>query len=122
MKEKVAQDIRNIFNAPNLVEAQRLLKATVEKYEKKAPELSKWMEKSLPEGFTVFDFPIEHRKKIRTSNLIERLNKELKRRTRVVTIFPNEASCLRLLSAILMEVSEEWETDQKRYLVQQENG
>ncbi|MCP4445849.1 MAG: IS256 family transposase, partial [Myxococcales bacterium] len=56
-----------------------------------------------------------HQKKMRTSNLLERLNKEIGRRTRVATMFPNQASCLRLVSAILIETSEEWETG-RRYL------
>lgn len=110
MKAPVAEDIRAIFTAPNKKEADRLLKMMVKKYESSAPKLSEWMEESLPEGFTVFDFPAAHRKCIRTSNALERLNKEVKRRTRVVGIFPNEASCLRLASAIVMEISEEWIT------------
>ena len=66
------------------------------------------MEQNLPEGLTVFDLPAAHRRLIRTTNGLERINKELKRRTRVVGIFPNEAACLRLISAIAMEISEEW--------------
>ena len=64
---------------------------------------------NLPEGFTFFNFPASHWMKIRTSNVLERLNKEVKRRTRVVSIFPNAASCERLVSAILVEKSEEWQ-------------
>jgi transposase-like protein len=65
------------------------------------------MEDNLAEGFTVFDFPLEHRRSIRTTNSLERINQEIRRRTRVVGVFPNEASCLRLASALLMETSEE---------------
>ncbi len=68
------------------------------------------MEENLPEGFTVFSLPPGHRRRLRTSNLLERLSREIKRRTRVATLFPNEASLLRLASAVLSEVSEEWET------------
>ena len=64
---------------------------------------------AMREGFTVFDFPLEHRRTIRTTNSLERINKEIRRRTRVVGVFPNEASCLRLVSALLMETSEEWQ-------------
>lgn len=67
------------------------------------------MEVNIPEGFTVFSFPRDHQRHVRTSNYLERLNQEIKRRTRVVRVFPNEQSCLWLISAILMEVSEEWE-------------
>ena len=73
------------------------------------------MEDNLTEGLTVFAFPQVHRRLIRTTNGMERLNREIRRRTRVATLFPNPSSCLRLASAILMEVSEEWETG-RRYL------
>ena len=81
---------------------------TVDKYSKSAPKLSEWMEVNIKEGLTFFEFPEEHWKKLRTSNLAERVNKEIKRRTKVVGIFPNEASCLRLVSALLIEMDEEW--------------
>jgi len=110
MKKEVAADIKAIFDAPNRQEAERLLALTVEKYQEKASRLARWMEENLPEGLTVFAFPAEHRRRIRTTNMLERLNREIRRRTRVVSIFPNEASCLRLISALLMEISEEWLT------------
>ena len=111
-KEEVASDIRSIFNAPNLVEAERLLKMTVEKWSTPAEKLSHWMDENLREGMTVFKFQEESlRRKLRTSNLIERaVNREIKRRTRVVGIFPNEASCLRLVTGVLIEIGDEWET------------
>ena len=115
MRKGVASDIRSIFNAPNQEEAQRLLDLTVEKYKDRASGLSTWMETNLPEGFTVFSLPESHRKKLRSTNMVERLNREIKRRTRVASLFPNEASLLRLVSSILIETSEEWETG-KRYL------
>lgn len=110
MKKKVAADIRSIFTAPTVSEAQRLLGQLLERYEKSAPRLTAWAEKNIPEGLTVFQFPSEHWRRIRTSNVLERVNQEIRRRTRVATIFPNEASCLRLVSAVLMEISEDWET------------
>lgn len=110
LKEEVAFDIRSIFNAPSQTEAERLLKLISQKYEKEAPNLSKWMLDNLPEGFTFFTFPSNHWIKIRTSNVLERLNREIKRRTSVAGIFPNAASCERLVSAVLLEISEEWQT------------
>src|SRR5690554_238390 len=110
MKKEVAADIRSIFNAPTAAEAQRLLGQLLERYEKSAPRLTAWTETNIPEGLSVFEFPSEHWRRIRTSNVLERVNKEIRRRTRVATIFPNEASCLRLVSAVLMEISEDWET------------
>jgi putative transposase len=115
MKSVVAQDIRSVFNASDRDEADRLLKRAVEKYQPTMPKLAAWMENSLPEGLSVFAFPESHRRLLRTTNGVERVNKEIKRRTRVAGLFPNESSCLRLISAILMEISEDWQTG-KAYL------
>ena len=110
MRSEVADDLRGVFNAPDANEADRLLKLAADKYRSKAPKLADWMERSVPEGLTVFTRPSAHRRRLRTSNMLERLNKEIKRRTRVATLFPNEASLLRLVSAVLAEVDEEWQT------------
>jgi transposase-like protein len=110
LKAEVAAAIRAIFNAPSLPEAKRLLAETVQRYRAVAPKLATWMEENLPEGFIVFAFPEAHRRLIRTTNGLERLNQEIRRRTRVARLFPNEASCLRLVTAVVMEISEEWET------------
>jgi putative transposase len=118
MKKAVAETLRAIFQAENREEADRLLKMGIAKYRTSAPKLSAWMEANLEEGLTIFDFPIEHRKRLRTSNIAERANKEIRRRTRVATLSPNVASCERLVSAVLMEISEEWETG-KIYLTMQ---
>ena len=115
MLSTVAEDIRTIFNAPNRATAEAYLAKTVKKYEQSASRLADWMEKNISQGLTVFDFPAAHRRRIRTTNGLERVNREIRRRTRVVSIFPNEASCLRLISAILMETDEAWQTG-KRYL------
>ena len=109
MRMEVAADIRAMFNAPDRMTAEKFLQAAIQKYALSAPKLSAWLEENLAEGFTVFDFPLEHRRTIRTTNSLERVNKEIRRRTRVVGVFPNEASCLRLISALLMEISEEWQ-------------
>jgi transposase-like protein len=109
MRMEVAADIRSMFNAPDRKIAEEFLQAAIQKYAVSAPKLSAWLEENLSEGFTVFDFPLEHRRSIRTTNSLERINKEIRRRTRVVGVFPNEASCLRLISALLMEISEEWQ-------------
>lgn len=109
MRKEVAEDIRTIFNAPDRELAETFLKKAVEKYAVLAPKLADWMEVNLQEGFTVFSFPKTQQRRLRTSNLLERLSQEIKRRTKVVRVFPNEPSCLRLISAILMEIGEEWE-------------
>jgi transposase-like protein len=117
MRTAVAADIRSIFNAPDKDEAQLLLEKFLTRYETTAPKLVAWAEEAIPEGFTVFDLPASHRRRLRTTNLLERVNEEIKRRTRVARLFPNEASCLRLVSAILMEISDDWQTADKRYVV-----
>lgn len=109
-RREVAAAIRSVFTAPDRAEADRRLAMTAKKYRESNPKLADWLEANIPEGLTVFELPEEHRVRLRTTNGLERLNKELKRRTRVATLFPNEASILRLVSAILVEVSEEWET------------
>ena len=82
-------------------EAERLLKQTVEGWATDAPKLASWAEENLPDGFTTFELPLGQRPRLRTTNCLERVNRELKRRTRVASIFPNTASCLRLVSALL---------------------
>lgn len=110
LRAEVAADLRTVFNAADLPEAQRRLKTVVEKYQESAPNLSLWLETNVPESLTVFALPETQRKKLRTTNSLERLNKEIKRRTRVATLFPNEKSLERLVTALLSEVSDEWET------------
>lgn len=109
MLAEVAADIRTVFNAPEQATAEAYLARIVQKYEKTASRLADWLEKNLPEGLTVFDFPPTQRRKLRTVNGLERVSEEVERRTCVVGIFPNEAACLRLVSAILMEIDENWQ-------------
>lgn len=110
LRTPVAADIRTIFNAPDRTTAEQYLQRTIQKYLKCAPKLARWLESDLPEGFTVFGFPAAHQRRLRTVNALERANRELERRTRVVSIFPSESSCLRLVSALLMELDEAWQT------------
>jgi putative transposase len=114
-QQEASADLRAVFNAPNRAEADRLLELMVSKYAPVAKKLAAWLEANVPEGLTVFDFPADHRRRLRTNNGLERLNREIKRRTRVASIFPNEASLLRLATAVLMEIDDEWQTE-KRYL------
>ena len=118
----VAAEIRSVFNCEDKPAASQRLKELVARREKKTPKLAAWMEANLPEGFTAFDLPKAHQRRMRTSNPLERVNMELKRRTRVASIFPNEASLLRLVSARLMEISEEWETGKIYLNMQSDNS
>jgi transposase-like protein len=115
MKSEVMDDLRSVFDSADEHTAQEQLGRVVRKYQESTPKLAAWMEENVPESLTVFRLPASHRKRLRTTNMLERLHRELKRRTRVATLFPNEASLLRLVTAVLMEVSEEWETA-KRYV------
>ena len=110
MLTEVAVDLRTIFDAPDRTTAETYLAKAVEKYRKTASRLSEWLAANLPEGLTVFAFPASFRRLLRTTNGVERLHREVRRRARVVSIFPNPTSCLRLVSAVLAEISEEWLT------------
>ena len=114
-KAPLAAAIRAVFNAANRYEAEALLSKLVSECHKSNPTLAAWLEENVPEGLSVFAFPEAHRRLIRTTNGLERVNQEVRRRTRVCRHFPNEASCLRLISAVLMQISDEWETG-KAYL------
>lgn len=102
LKKPVAVDIRAVFDAPDEAEAKRLIERVIGTYKTKAPKLAEWAETALPEGLAVLALPRHHhhRRRLRTSNAIELVNREIKRRTRVATLFPNEASCLRLVTAV----------------------
>ena len=110
MQAEVAADIRMIFDAPDRATAEAYLTKTGTKYRQSASRLSDWLASNIPEGLTVFAFPASFRRLLRTTNGVERLHREVRRRARVVSIFPNSASCLRLVSALLAEISEEWLT------------
>lgn len=110
MRAEVADDLRAVFNAPDADNARRLLDRAVHKYQDAAPKLAEWIDENVPEALAVFQLPAPHRRLLRTSNMLERLNQEIKRRTRVATLFPNEESLLRLVSAVLQEITENWET------------
>ena len=84
------------------------MRIAIEKYQKDMPQLAKWMENNLAEGLMVFEFPAPYRRRLRTANIAERVNEEIRRRTRVARIFPNVASCERLAGAVVMEIAEEW--------------
>ena len=109
-RKPVALRIRSIYNAPDRAEAERLLRQAIEAWKTEMPKLAQWAEENLPDGFAVFALPHAHRVRLRTTNGLERINREIKRRTRVASIFPNPASCLRLISALLAEFDEEWMT------------
>ena len=112
---EMGQAIRDIFNAPSLADAEAMVTRVAQRFAKENPKWVKWLEENIEEGFTVYRFARSSHRKIRTINVLERVNKEIRRRTRVVGIFPNEDSVLRLTSAVLAEIHEEWLTG-RQYL------
>ena len=96
-----------------------MLKRTIDKYKSKFSELAQWLENELPEGFTVFSVApdsLNSRRKLRTTNMVEFQNKELKKRTRCIRVFPNRESLLRIATALLVELDESWLAEDKVYL------
>jgi len=107
----IAKDLRHVLDAADRPEAQRRLIAMADKYHHSCPKLAEWLETNVPESFAVYHLPEAHRKRMRTSNMLERLNGEIARRTRVVGVFPHQDALLRLVTALAVEQSEEWEGD-----------
>jgi putative transposase len=115
-RKELASDLRAIFAAPAREQALQLASSVAQRWREKGNEkVARHMEEHLEECLTCLAFPESHRRRIRTTNSLERLNQEIKRRTRVVRIFPNREACLRLVSALAVEQSEEWLTG-RRYL------
>jgi putative transposase len=120
-RKELAADLKAIFAAPAREQALQIASSTAEKWRrKKANEkVAEHIEEHIEECLTCLSFPESHRRRIRTTNGLERLNQEIKRRTRVVRIFPNREACLRLVTALTVEQSEEWVTG-RRYLDMEE--
>lgn len=107
--------LKDAWAAPDRQTANSRLEEIVEDYRARYLELANWLEETGEETLTIFELPKEHRKRMNSTNGLERFHQELERRTRVIRIFPNRKSCLRLVSALAMEQSEEWLTG-RRYL------
>jgi putative transposase len=101
-------ELRWLYDRRDAAEARLHLRAWLERWSAKYQKLCAWVEESIEETWTFYRSPREHHKHLKSTNLLERLNQELKRRTHVVRIFPNEASCLRLIRALACEQHEEW--------------
>jgi len=116
-KKKVHEEVKSIFDSPDRYFALRRAQDLVEKYQEIYPEFTRKLEEGLEDTLACFcfSFPAAYRRKIRTTNNLERFNQEIRRRTRVIRIFPNEDACLRLISALCIEQNEEWTTG-KRYM------
>lgn len=114
-RKELAADLRTIFDAPNRKMAMNLAEGVADKWRESYPKVAEHLEEHIEECLSCLAFPESHRRRIRSTNGLERINQEIRRRSRVVRIFPNRASCLRLATAVVAEISEEWVTA-KRYL------
>lgn len=109
------RELRWIYERRNLGEARNDLAAWITKWESRYAKLVAWVEENIEETLTFYRLPPQHHKHLKSTNMLERLNEELKRRTHVVRIFPNGASCLRLVRALAVETHENW-IEATRYL------
>jgi transposase-like protein len=109
------QELRWIYDRRNLKEAQADLAAWLKRWQQRYAKLTDWAEEAIGETLTFYMLPRQHHKHLKSTNMLERLNEEIKRRTRVVRIFPNPASCLRLVRALCAETHEAWLED-NRYI------
>jgi len=117
IRKRIGAELRLIWNAPNLETATENLRRLVETYRDKSSKLAAWLEGNIPEGLAVFTLPEHHRRRLRTSNPIERaVQQEIQRRTQKVRVFPNEDSLERLVSAVLVEIDDKWAVADKAYI------
>jgi transposase-like protein len=114
-RAEVRDQLRDVFTAPDYEEAHQRGQQMIEQWSRRVPAFAEWLEETIEQMLTVLQLPKGHRLRLRTTNNLEKYHQELKRRTRVVRIFPNRRSCLRLVTALAMEQSEEWLTG-SRYL------
>jgi transposase-like protein len=117
IRKRIGAELRAVWNAGTLAKAETALAELVTAYRDAAPKLAAWLEENVPEGLAVFSLPEHHRRRLRTSNPMERaVQQELKRRTSKVRVFPNDASLERLVSAVLVEIDDKWAADTKAYI------
>jgi transposase-like protein len=109
------QELRWLYDRRDLAEARADLAAWIGKWQVKYPRLIAWVEENIEETLTFYRLPRQHHKHLKSTNMLERLNEEIKRRTHVVRIFPNAESCLRLVRALCVETHENW-LEAHRYL------
>src|SRR5215510_4529776 len=109
------QELRWLYDRRNLEEARRDLTAWLMKWQQKYPKLCAWVEDNIDETLSFYKLPLQHHKHLKSTNMLERLNEEIKRRTLVVRIFPDTNSCLRLIRALAVETHENW-IEATRYL------
>ena len=120
--QMVAATIKTIFVQPDAAHIARQLDEVATVLEASFPDVATQLREAAPDLLALSAFPMTHWQKIWSTNPLERLNAEIKRRTNVVGIFPNDASVLRLVSAVLLEQHDEWEVAERRYLSEESMG
>ena len=113
LQDEMHSRIRAILDAPDLNTARLLLNQVLEAYETKAPKAMAILEAGFEDATAVMLLPEKYRKRLRTTNALERLNEEIRRRERVIRIFPSRESAIRLIGALLMEIDEKWASGRK---------
>jgi putative transposase len=115
LQPEIKEDLRQLYEAIDLDSARRVREQLVDKYETKAPKAATLLDEAFDDVTAVLAVPLKYRKRLRTTNGVERLNQEVRRRERVIRIFPNEASVIRLMGALLMEQDEKWQAGRKYF-------
>lgn len=115
LQTEMKEHLRGLYESVDLESARRIKDRIVEKYESRARKATALLDEAFDDITAVLDLPISYRKRLRTTNAMERLNEEIRRRERVIRIFPNEASVIRLMGALLMEQDEKWQTGRKYF-------
>ncbi len=115
LQPEIKEDLRRLYESVDLESARKVRDQIIEKYEAKAPKATNLLDEAFDDITAVLALPLRYRKRLRTTNGAERLNEEIRRRERVIRIFPNEASVIRLMGALLMEQDEKWQTGRKYF-------
>ena len=115
LQPEMKEDLRELYEAVDLDSARKIRDQIIGKYETRAPNAAALLDEAFDDITAVLAVPLKYRKRLRTTNSVERLNQEIRRRERVIRIFPNEASVIRLMGALLMEQDEKWQTGRKYF-------
>lgn len=112
---EIKEDLRKLYEAVDLDSAKKVRDQIIDKYETKAPKAATLLNETFDDITAVLTVPLKYRKRLRTTNGVDRLNQEIRRRERVIRIFPNESSVIRLMGALLMEQDEKWQAGRRYF-------
>lgn len=118
LQPEVKEELRKLYDAVDIDSARSVRDQIIYKYEDRAPRAMTLLDEAFDDVTAVLTLPFKYRKKLRTTNMVERLNQEIRRRERVIRIFPNEASVIRLMGALLIELDEKWQSGRRCFDMQ----